>query len=89
MPPIDSNLLNILCCPETKVALQCLDSSSLDILNKAILEGQVKNIGGQILKENFVEALITTDGQRIYQVKEGIPVLLIDEGIQGDVLSSP
>ncbi len=81
--PIDSRLLDILCCPTSRVALRMLDSSALEKVNQAIGAGAVKRIDGQIQSEPLQEALITVDGQRIYRIDDGIPVMLADEAIAG------
>jgi uncharacterized protein YbaR (Trm112 family) len=79
--PIDSRLLDILCCPTTRVALRTLDSTALEKINRAIGTGQVKRIDGQSQTAPLQEALITVDGQRIYRIDDGIPVMLADEAI--------
>ena len=63
----DTNLLDILCCPETRGKLK--------------LAGSAKNVAGEKVSEPLTEALATEDGSRVYPVREGIPVLLADEAI--------
>jgi uncharacterized protein YbaR (Trm112 family) len=60
-----------------------LESSALEKVNQAIAGGQVKRIDGQIQTEPLQEALVTVDGQRIYRIDDGIPVMLADEAIAG------
>ncbi len=79
---LDSKLLDILCCPETRVALKMASAERLAALNSAISAGSLKNIAGENITEPLTEALETEDGSRIYPVREGIPVLLSDEAIQ-------
>ncbi|MCF0215296.1 MAG: hypothetical protein HUK21_02350 [Fibrobacteraceae bacterium] len=77
----DTNLLDILCCPETRGSLKMVDAVMLSALNQAIAAGSLTNVAGEKITEPFEEALVTEDGSRIYPIREGIPVLLADEGV--------
>lgn len=78
---MDPELLKILCCPETHEAVALADPTLLEQLNQAIVSGQLRTRAGRIVKETLTEALVRVDGKLIYPVRNGIPVLLIDEGI--------
>ena len=78
---LDSKLLDIVCCPETRGALKIAAAERLAALNSAIAAGSLKNIAGELVSEPLTEALETEDGSRVYPVREGIPVLLADEAI--------
>jgi uncharacterized protein YbaR (Trm112 family) len=78
---MDQELLQILCCPQSKVPVELLASSDLEKLNRAIAEGKIKQIDGAILKKPVTEALITRDRKTIYRVDDGIPIMLIEQGI--------
>lgn len=78
---LDSKLLDIICCPETRAALKMADSERLASLNSAIAAGSLKNVAGDVVTESLTEALVTVDESRVYPVREGIPVLLCDEAI--------
>lgn len=78
---MDKRLLDIVCCPVTKLPLQLLDSDRLARLNSAITSGQLRNRSAVALPETLSEALVTRDGRLVYPVREGIPVLLEEESI--------
>lgn len=78
---VDSSLLSILCCPETRQSLSVASADIVERLNKGIKDGSVKNCGGDSVSEISEEYLVTEDGSRVYAVRAGIPVLLADEAI--------
>jgi uncharacterized protein YbaR (Trm112 family) len=82
--PIRKEMLEILCCPVTKVPVEMLPQDKLEILNKQIKAGGVTDVSGTKIDEILKEALITTDGKTIYRVDEDIPVMLTDSGIHTD-----
>jgi uncharacterized protein YbaR (Trm112 family) len=81
MAPMDKKLLDIICCPLTKLPLQLLDSERLARLNAAIKAGEIKNQAANHLAEKLTEALVTRDGRLVYPIRDGIPVLLEEESI--------
>lgn len=78
---IDARLLDILCCPITRRELKRLDPDSLERLNMAIAAGDVRNHGGATLSETLDQALVTTEGDLVYPVRDGVPVLFEEECI--------
>ena len=78
---IDPELLSILACPETHQGLEEASQAEIDALNAKIAAGKIKNQGGKPVTEGLEAGLVRQDRKRIYPIKEGIPVLLIDEGI--------
>ena len=79
--PIDPRLLEILCCPVSKVPVLKLGRNQLTVLNAAIARGGVQNVAGVEVKDKLEEGLITQDGKVVYRIDDGIPVMLPDEGI--------
>ena len=78
---LDSELLAILVCPETK---QVLSSGSEEILGKvqdAQIAGTLKNRGGQLVSRAVDSVLLRADGRVVYLVVDGIPDLIIEEGV--------
>lgn len=80
--PISSDLLEILCCPETKVPVEMLPGEKLAKLNRQIEAGGVVSKDGAKVDKALQEGLITEDNQTIYRIDDEIPVMLVDQGIE-------
>jgi uncharacterized protein YbaR (Trm112 family) len=78
---MDRKLLDLLVCPATRQPLALLDKPGLEALNRAIAAGSVKRVDDTAQTEAVREALISRDRKTLYRVDDGIPVLLIEEGI--------
>ena len=78
---MDKKLLDIICCPLTKLPLQLLDTERLARLNGAIRAGEIKNHASSDLADELTEALITRDGRLVYPIRDNIPLLLEEESI--------
>ncbi|WP_426285232.1 Trm112 family protein [Luteibacter sp. E-22] len=78
---MDKRLLDILCCPVSKRPLRPLTATERDQLNGAIRAGAVDTVTGEKVADPITEGLITTDGQLVYRVEDGIPVMLPEAGI--------
>ncbi len=83
---MNKKLLDIICCPLTKLPLEILDTERLGQLNIAIEAGGIKNHAADTLTEDLPEALVTRDGRLVYPVREGVPVLLEEESIDWNQL---
>lgn len=87
---MDRKLLDILACPATRQPLAMLDSRGLAALNDAIAAGGVQRIDGTPQRDAVREALVTRDRKLAYRIDDGIPVLLVEEGIAlGQVADFP
>jgi uncharacterized protein YbaR (Trm112 family) len=78
---VDKELLDILCCPETKQDLSLADQKTIDLINKQIQAGNVKNRGGEAVKDPIDAGLVRKDRKFLYPIREDIPIMLIDEAI--------
>ena len=78
---MDRKLLDILACPATRQPLARLEPRGLELLNQAVASGSLKRIDGGTQAEPLREALITRDRRLVYRVDDGIPVLLVEDGI--------
>jgi uncharacterized protein YbaR (Trm112 family) len=78
---VAKELLDILCCPETKQELSLIEGETVERINKRIKEGSLKNRGGEIMKEPIDAGLLREDRKFLYPIREDIPIMLIDEAI--------
>ncbi len=78
---MDRKLLDILVCPATRQPLARLDKRGLEALNREIAGHALNRIDGAVQTDAIREALVTRDGKTVYRIDDGIPVLLIEEGI--------
>jgi uncharacterized protein YbaR (Trm112 family) len=78
---LDTELLKILCCPETHQPLTVAPSDAIAKLNQKIQASQVRNRGGQPVQDKIDGGLIRQDGKFLYAIRNNIPIMLIDEAI--------
>jgi uncharacterized protein YbaR (Trm112 family) len=80
--PVDSLLLEILVCPETKQPISLAGDDVLGRLNAEIDAGRLRNRGGETVTQRITEGLVREDGKILYVVDDGIPVMLVDQAIE-------
>ena len=78
---INKELLDILCCPETKQDIEYIEGDVIKKINAEIKSGALKNRGDEIVKEPIDAGLLREDRKFIYPIREDIPIMLINEGI--------
>jgi uncharacterized protein YbaR (Trm112 family) len=78
---IDSELLALLVCPETHQDVALVPEGQIARLNAAIQAGQLLTVTGKKVDEAIEGALIRTDGAVAYPIRDGIPVMLVPEGL--------
>ncbi|MFT4198117.1 MAG: Trm112 family protein [Pseudoxanthomonas sp.] len=78
---MDRKLLDILVCPSTHQPLAPLEAHGLDALNRAVAAGTLRRVDDSPQSDALREALVTRDRRTVYRVDDGIPVLLVEEGI--------
>lgn len=71
----------MLCCPATKKPVRILEEEKLSKLNQLIGQGSIKDVEGNVLDKPLNKALITEDNATIYNIDDGIPVMLVESGI--------
>jgi uncharacterized protein YbaR (Trm112 family) len=79
---IDPELLSLLVCPETHQDIALADPAEVQALNAAILRGDVRTVGGTPVAAPLEGALIRADGEVAYPIRDGIPVMLVAEGLK-------
>ena len=84
---VDRKLLEILVCPVTKQRVSMLPVAKLEIINRNIEAGEAQNHAGDVITTPLQEALVTENGNTVYPIEEGIPVMLEDQSI--DTLQFP
>ena len=78
---MDRKLLDLLVCPATRQPLALLDRAALAALNAAAEAGTLRRVDDTPQSTPLREALVTRDHRIVYRVDDGIPVLLVEEGI--------
>ena len=78
---LDADLVSILVCPESGVRLKVASAKEVTDMNELIGQGKVVNHGGAILKDPIEMLLITVDDRRAFQVRDGIPNLILSDSI--------
>jgi len=82
---IEKELLDILACPETKKSLQLAEQEVIDKLNQSIKERTLRNRSQEVITDEIDGGLYREgDRQFVYPIRNGIPILLIDELISTD-----
>jgi uncharacterized protein YbaR (Trm112 family) len=86
---LDRALLDIVCCPVTRSPLELLPERDLFRLNQLIAERKIRNRDDVVVEEPLEQALVTRTGKLVYPIRDGIPVLLEDQGIALTQLDNP
>jgi uncharacterized protein YbaR (Trm112 family) len=85
---LDPDFVNILRCPASGAPLALLERHRLRQANRLVETGALRHTDGRIVATPMEQALVTRDGVSIYPVRDGIPILLLDEAIPADQLAS-
>ncbi len=83
---INETLLQLICCPETRQSLASAPPDLLARLQALRSAGSLVNRAGRKVEDPLDDVLIREDGKIAYPVVDGIPVLIIEEGLAVDEL---
>ncbi len=78
---LSAELLALLVCPETHQDVALATPDEIGLLNAAIRDGLVRTAAGNPVTEPLEEALIRADRAIAYRIRDGIPVMLVPEGL--------
>ncbi len=78
---LDAELLALLVCPETHQDVTLATADEIARLNEAIRQGQVRTAGGKVVDAPVEGALVRIDRAVAYPIRDGIPVMLVPEGL--------
>jgi uncharacterized protein YbaR (Trm112 family) len=78
---IDKDLLEWLACPDTRQPLLEAGADLLARLNERVRKGAARTVGGKPVEREVEAGLVRQDQKVLYPIVDGIPVLLVDEGI--------
>ena len=84
--PINSQLLDILVCPVTKLPVSMVNQEMLKRLNDKISNGEIVSKDGNTVTDTLDEALVTSNNTTIYRIQDSIPIMLEDQGIDASQL---
>ena len=79
---VDPELVALLVCPATHQDVTLASPAEITRLNEAIRLGAVKTVHGGAVAEPVEAALIRQDRAIAYPIRDGIPVMLVAEGIE-------
>lgn len=79
--PLDKELIAILVCPDTKEPLAPATPEVLACVNEAVAAGTAVTQSGAAITATLEEGLVREDGRVLYPIREGIPIMLLDEAI--------
>ncbi len=78
---INESLLRILACPETHQKVSMAPADLISSLNKRVADKSLTNRSSQLVTEPCDGGLLREDGKVLYPIRQGIPVMLIEEAI--------
>jgi uncharacterized protein YbaR (Trm112 family) len=78
---VDPQVLEILCCPETRQDVALAPPALVEELNRRVEAGTLRNRAGEAVKEKMEAGLLRADRKVLYPIREDIPIMLIDEAL--------
>jgi uncharacterized protein YbaR (Trm112 family) len=78
---LNPELLALLVCPETHQDVALALPEEIAQINAAIAQGALRTVGGAVVELPVEAALIRIDRRVAYPIRDGIPVMLVAEGL--------
>jgi len=78
---VDPELLALLRCPESLQPVRLAEEAMIRCLLQKARQGTLQNLHGSNVPADFEALLVREDGKRGYLVRDGIPVMLMDEAV--------
>ncbi len=78
---LNQETVAILVCPVTGQSLKLAAAPLIATINRAIEAGKLQDQLGRLVRLSISEGLVRQDGKVLYPVRDGIPVMLADDGI--------
>jgi uncharacterized protein YbaR (Trm112 family) len=76
-----AEILTFLRCPETGQILATASPEQLSRIERFRTDGALHDRTGRLVTEKVDAGLVRADGQWMFPVRDGIPVLLVDEAL--------
>ncbi|HEX6565889.1 MAG TPA: Trm112 family protein [Chthoniobacterales bacterium] len=76
---MNTQLLALLRCPETKGVLRTATPAELEQINVAIRNSAVRNRNGELISELLEDCVICDSAGLYYPVRDGLPLMLTGE----------
>jgi uncharacterized protein YbaR (Trm112 family) len=78
---LNPELLAVLRCPETRQTLHLAEEAQLRELNARVAQGTLHNQAGRAVTRPLDAGLVRADAAICYPIFQGLPILLVEEGI--------
>jgi uncharacterized protein YbaR (Trm112 family) len=78
---IDSEILEILRCPDTMQSLAIADDDLVKRANQMIEDGSCNSAVGNSVTRKIEGGLIRADGLVLYPIRDRIPMMIVTEGL--------
>ena len=79
---LDDFLLEVLVCPATRQEVALAPDALVDATNARIRKGEVRDVSGHAVEQPVDGLLLRADGKVAYPVRDDIPEMLVDRGIE-------
>jgi uncharacterized protein YbaR (Trm112 family) len=75
------DLLGLAVCPQSRQGLRRASKALVDRLNVMIVDRALRNVAGDLVERSIEQGLVRHDGERLYVVRGGIAVLMVEQAI--------